>query len=161
MTAETGTSADGTFRLMYVSHDRLDQEDRRRALGDLFTQARSNNKAQGISGALLLSGHVFVQTLEGDEERVMAVFERIRTDSRHHGVSLLESGPVAARVFSRWSMARVSEDGETDIPLISNRAGVTPAASRGTTPEQDELLEAMHEAAARASLQSSESSTTP
>ena len=44
-------------------------------------------------------------------------------------------------------MARVSEDGEPDIPLIARTDGVTPAASRGTTVEQDRVLEVMREAA--------------
>ena len=149
---ETGTTEGGTFRLMYVSHDRLDPNTRKRALGDLFSQARSNNKAKGITGALLLSGSTFVQTLEGDEETVRGVYERIRQDDRHDSVRLTEAGPVPARVFARWSMARVSDDGEADVPLIAHTDGIAPAAGRRTTPEQDAVLAAMHEVAADATL---------
>lgn len=34
------------------------------------------------------------------------------------------------RVFGHWSMARVSEDGEPDIPLIAQTDGISPAAGR-------------------------------
>jgi hypothetical protein len=36
----------------------------------------------------------------------------------------------------------VSDDGEHDIPLLANAAkgGITPAAPRPTTPEQDAVL---------------------
>ncbi len=45
-------------------------------------------------------------------------------------------------MLGRWSMARVSADGESDVPLLTNRdkGGISPAARRPTTPEQDALL---------------------
>jgi hypothetical protein len=43
-------------------------------------------------------------------------------------------------------MARVAADGQPDIPLIAHADGISPAASRGTTPEQDSLLAIMREA---------------
>jgi hypothetical protein len=69
----------------------------------------------------------------------------ISDDSRHERVVEIESGPVEERVFSRWAMARASADVEHDIPLLANTAkgGITPAAPRPTTPEQDEVLDHM------------------
>ena len=117
-----------TFRLIYRSHNRIPGDRRKAELGAIFSAARSTNKRLDVTGALLTSGDWFVQALEGDEadERVVE----------------LASGPVDDRVFSRWAMARVSEDGEHDIPLLANAAkgGITPAAPRPTTPEQDEVL---------------------
>jgi hypothetical protein len=43
-------------------------------------------------------------------------------------------------------MARVSDDGERDIPLIAHTDGISPAAGRPTTPEQDEVLAVMRAA---------------
>ena len=43
-------------------------------------------------------------------------------------------------------MARVSADGEPDIPLIAHVDGISPAASRGTTPEQEAVLDVMRAA---------------
>ena len=139
--------SEGAFRLMYRSRDLIPADRRKVELGRLFTEARSNNKRQGITGALLLSEDRFVQVLEGDEDAVRALFTSIEKDPRHDSVSVLETGMVPARVFARWAMAKVAEDGEPDIPLIAHVEGISPAAGRGTTPEQDQVLDAMRSAA--------------
>jgi hypothetical protein len=132
---------------MYRSRNVVPPEHRRKELGVLFTAARSNNKRQGITGALLVFEDWFVQVLEGDEPAVRALFTGIEHDQRHREVALLETQPAADRVFARWAMARVSDDGERDIPLIAHTDGISPAAGRPTTPEQDQLLSVMREAA--------------
>jgi hypothetical protein len=73
------------------------------------------------------------------------LFAHIERDERHDRVSVLESGP-AQRVFGRWAMARVSAEGEPDIPLIAHRDGISPAAGRGTTPDQEAVLDVMRQA---------------
>ncbi len=135
------------FRLMYRSRNLVPQDQRKLELGHLFSEARSNNKKQGITGALLLSEDWFVQVLEGDEDAVRALFSRIERDARHESVAVLETGQVPARVFARWAMAKVAEHGEPDIPLIAHADGISPAAGRGTTPEQDHVLDVMRTAA--------------
>ena len=134
-----------TFRLIYRSHNRIPNDRRKAELGAIFSAARSTNKRLGVTGALLTSGDWFVQTLEGDEAVVRDLYARIGKDSRHERVVEIASGEVDGRVFSRWAMARVSADGEHDIPLLANAAkgGITPAAPRPTTPEQEEVLDFM------------------
>ena len=134
-----------TFRLIYRSHNRIPNDRCKAELGAIFSAARSTNKRLGVTGALLTSGDWFVQTLEGDEAVVRDLYARIGKDARHERVVEIESGEVDGRVFSRWAMARVSADGEHDIPLLANAAkgGITPAAPRPTTPEQDEVLDFM------------------
>lgn len=134
-----------TFRLIYRSHNRIPSDRRKAELGAIFSAARSTNKRLGVTGALLTSGDWFVQALEGEEAVVRELYTRIGKDVRHERVVEIESGEVDGRVFSRWAMARVSADGEHDIPLLANTAkgGITPAAPRPTTPEQDEVLDFM------------------
>ena len=67
-------------------------------------------------------------------------------DPRHEDVSVIESGLAASRVFARWAMARVSVDGQPDIPLIAHEEGISPAAGRGTTPDQEAILDIMRRA---------------
>ncbi len=62
-------------------------------------------------------------------------------------MTLLASGLVADRVFSRWAMAEVADDGSSDTPLIAHTDGISPAAGRRTTPEQDRVLGLMRVAA--------------
>ena len=134
-----------TFRLIYRSHNRIPSDRRKSELGAIFSAARSTNKRLGVTGALLTSGDWFVQALEGDEAVVRDLYARIGKDARHERVVEVESGEVDGRVFSRWAMARVSADGEHDTPLLANAAkgGITPAAPRPTTPEQDAVLDFM------------------
>lgn len=142
--------ADETFRLLYRSVSRLSGPRRRAALGELFSVARSNNKKRGITGALLLTQDCFVQALEGDEQVVRALYARIECDPRHEAVELLEARAVDARFFARWAMARITADGERDLPLIAHQDGISAAAPRGdATPEQEQVLDLMR-AASRA-----------
>lgn len=140
-------SAERTFRLMYRSRNLIPPERVKKELGALFGAARSNNKRQHITGALLLDGEHYVQVLEGDETLVRELYEHIAKDPRHDSVALLESGTVEQRVFSRWSMAQVGEGDEADIPLIAHTDGISPAAGRRTTPEQEAVLNVMRAAA--------------
>ena len=133
-------------RLMYRSLNLIPAENRKAELGRLFTQARASNKGQQITGALLVHGDWFVQVLEGDEQRVRALLTTIERDPRHESVELLESTAVPRRVFARWAMARVSEEGAPDIPLIAHTDGISRAAGRPTTAEQEAVLETMRAA---------------
>jgi hypothetical protein len=137
------------YRLIYRSRSRMPEAGRRAALGDLFTAARSHNKRAHITGALLVRGDVFVQTLEGDEDVVQALLGRIREDSRHDRIEVLETSLVRERVFARWSMARVSDQpDEGDVNLIAHADGISPAAPRGDgTAAQEAVLTVMREAA--------------
>ena len=135
------------FQLMYRSSSRIGPDDRKKELGALFSTARSRNKQRQVTGALLCTDDSFVQLLEGDETAVRTIFERISHDPRHDSVAVLSSGPVADRVFSRWAMAEVAEDGSSDTPLIAHTDGISPAAGRRTTPEQDRVLALMRTAA--------------
>jgi hypothetical protein len=140
--------ADGeqVFRLTYKSRLRVPQHDRKAELGAIFSTARSKNTRAGITGALLVWEDHIVQSLEGDEDTVRALYDVIERDPRHDRVEVIGT-ETAARVFGRWSMARVTEDDEPDIPLLMNRdkGGISPAARRATTPEEDVALDAMRE----------------
>jgi hypothetical protein len=133
-----------TIRLVYRSRLRLAPERRKAELGAIFSTARSNNPRHGVTGALLVWEEHVVQALEGEESVVRELFDRISRDPRHERISLVSADP-APPVFARWSMARVTDDDEPDIPLLMNRdkGGISPAARRPTTPEQDAVLDDM------------------
>jgi len=137
---------ESTFRLMYRSRNMIPADQRKTELGTLFSVARSNNKKQQITGALLIFGDWFAQVLEGAEAPIRALFATIEQDPRHENISVIQSGTADGRVFSRWSMARVSVDGEPDIRLIAHTDGIAPAMNRGATPEQEAVLDVMRAA---------------
>jgi hypothetical protein len=141
------TPAEAVFRLIYRSRNRIPDIDRKAELGAIFSVSRSGNKRRGVTGALLTHGDWFVQALEGDEATVRGLYEHIFRDDRHERVSVIATDPDAHRVFSRWAMAKVADDGESDIPLLmnANKGGISPAAPRPTTPEQETVLDFMRE----------------
>jgi len=145
----TQTAEDGVYRLIYRSRSRIPAQTRRAELGELFTAARAHNKGKKITGALLLVDEVFVHTLEGDEQEVQALLARIRADTRHDRIEILDTSLVDSRVFARWAMAKVADtDDQPDINLIAHEQGIHAAASRGdATPEQEGVLKVMRDAA--------------
>src|SRR5205085_7022976 len=90
----------------------------------------------------------FAQTLEGEEHAVRELYERIAADPRHENVTILETGDVRERVFGRWAMAKVAEDGGPDIRLLSNasRGQIVAAGPEShVTPEQEQVIGFMRE----------------
>lgn len=76
-------------------------------LTSLLKKSRHYNLELNITGLLLYADGNFMQLLEGSQENVSELMERIRKDERHHDVSVLEEGLVPARHFAQWSMAFV------------------------------------------------------
>jgi hypothetical protein len=154
MDESTGAAggARAVFRLVYRSHSVIPAESRRAGLGEIFTTARRNNKALDVTGALMISDDAFVQVLEGDEPAVRGLYATINGDDRHRDVTLLKEETVADRAFGRWAMAKVADDGGSDIRLLSNAAkGVIvalPGADAPATAEQEDLLAFMRESLA-------------
>jgi Sensors of blue-light using FAD len=140
---ETDPRESPTFRLVYRSHSRIPVDGRVVELGEIFSVARPANKKLGITGALLLTDGWFVQVLEGQEAAVRGLYERIAADPRHDAVELLQAVTVDERVFARWAMAKVAQDGEADIPLIAGARGATAAAGHEVTTQQQVVLDMM------------------
>ena len=146
------------FRLVYHSRSRISATERKYQLGDIFSAARSNNKRQGVTGALLITDEEFVQTLEGPEPVVRELYARIFKDKRHEHVEVLESGDVSERVFGRWAMAKIAADGEPDIPLLNNvdKGGISAAQPRSVTAAQENVLGFMRQSLGRATSSTAE-----
>lgn len=147
MTDTTSTGVPGpVFRLIYRSHSRIRPEDRPEALADIFREARANNDRTGITGALLITDHWFVQALEGEAASVQSLYERIRGDARHEHVTLIEGQDVDSRVFSRWAMAQVSASGQADIPLEAAEGGrLHTVAGEPLSRDQTAVLKVMRD----------------
>ncbi len=70
----------------------------------ILTVARRNNARDGITGALICRGDLYLQLLEGPDAAVAATYRRIEADDRHLEVTRLLSGPAEARLFPNWAM---------------------------------------------------------
>lgn len=96
------------YHLIYVSQAArpMSEED----LAAILRKSRDYNDKDDITGLLMYKftpseqrGN-FMQLLEGDKDKVLGAFERIRADKRHHTKVLLEQGEIAERNFPDWSM---------------------------------------------------------
>jgi hypothetical protein len=76
-------------------------------LARLFTEARDKNARLGVSGMLLHAGGNFIQTIEGPDETVDALFSLIDADERHHEVFLVLRDGIDQRAFADWQMGFV------------------------------------------------------
>lgn len=134
--------ADAVFRLVYRSQLTVDPEHRKTEIADILDASRRKNEDRNITGALLIWQDYVVQTLEGDENEVRGLYDKIAADSRHEAVTLLEAQQVDGRTFARWSMARIAEsDQPSGIPTLTNKHDdVDPSAE---TRESDPVVTAM------------------
>lgn len=73
-------------------------------LSVILEQSRRNNALTGITGVMLYVRGSIIQVLEGEKAAVDALYQRIEQDRRHQNVTRVLSRPLAARLFSNWSM---------------------------------------------------------
>lgn len=91
-------------------------------LDQISTASIRNNAKAGVTGILLLCGNFFFQILEGEEESVDQVLERIRCDTRHQDLQILKVEKVQGqREFADWSMRTVYLDAINDTLVLAIR----------------------------------------
>lgn len=90
-------------RLTYVSTVSLPMDET--SVAALVEAARVKNARLNITGILLFNGLNFLQTLEGERQAVLDLFEVISQDARHNGVVCVQTDAPDDRTFNGWSMA--------------------------------------------------------
>ena len=91
------------IELVYVS--RAKQHFEEPQLLELLEQARANNTRSGITGLLLYDNKgTFIQALEGNDEQVDSLYEKILRDSRHSNLSRISRRAIETRTFPDWKM---------------------------------------------------------
>jgi hypothetical protein len=112
-------------RLIYYSENQIVRGDVSvlGQLGGILRSANRNNRASGLTGALIFDELWFIQTLEGNREAVWRTFQRICEDERHANVVLVEMREVEDRRFGNWWMGFATRDGRTEAafaPYLRN-----------------------------------------
>lgn len=124
------------YRMIYCSRNvqptaAADVDEEIRAI---LVASRRCNKADNVTGALLLTVSGFAQVLEGPREVVERTFERIAADARHSDVTVLSFTPTETRSFPEWPMAfSIQTSDGTEDPLTHLLADATFAGPRATT----------------------------
>ena len=73
-------------------------------LVELLKFSRENNKRLDITGMLLYKDGNFIQVLEGPEEAVDGLYQKIMGDPRHVNIMMLGKQPIPERQFADWAM---------------------------------------------------------
>ena len=91
------------FYLIYVSHaaDGLKSSD----LYDILNKAHEVNANLGNSGLLLYKNKRFMQLIEGQEDAVRGLYQKILQDPRHRDLIVLQEDTEPERQFPGWSIA--------------------------------------------------------
>ena len=80
-------------------------------IDSILDVSRRNNQRDALTGALIYNDRTFLQWLEGGNQEIRDVFNRISRDSRHTGLRLMTVRKLDDRWFPDWSMtAAVTED---------------------------------------------------
>ena len=89
--------------LVYVSSSVRELEDSE--VIDILRTSRTNNSSRGITGMLLYKDGNFLQVVEGPEDVITNLMEKVERDNRHRGLIILTKRPLQERQFADWSMA--------------------------------------------------------
>lgn len=113
-------------RLVYTSLSNFGQgdDDAQKIVESVLESSRRRNGESNVTGALLYTEDKFAQVLEGSAKTVAETFLRIQGDPRHRMVRLHALEPIAERMFSKWSMAFVGEDGDLATRFVAIFASV-------------------------------------
>ena len=71
----------------------------------LLKDARSNNALKDITGCLIYYDGNFVQLLEGEKQKVLELYGKIKLDGRHSDVHMFSEDDIQKRVFTDRGMA--------------------------------------------------------
>ena len=70
----------------------------------IVNASRLNNTQLGITGILLYNAGSFMQLIEGEEENIENLYNKISHDPRHNSIKLLLRETITHRNFSEWQM---------------------------------------------------------
>ncbi|QYE37067.1 BLUF domain-containing protein (plasmid) [Polymorphobacter sp. PAMC 29334] len=91
--------------LLYVSQSSIDDVNAEQAVINIVHASMIRNRKSEITGALMYTGARFIQILEGRNESVLELMDKIHRDVRHKNVRVISQRIVTSRLFEGWAMA--------------------------------------------------------
>jgi hypothetical protein len=108
-------------------------------LSNILMDARRANARDAITGALIARQDLYLQLLEGPEDKVREAYRRITRDDRHLEVTCLLDRATSARLFPGWAM----RDDPAQSWVWSMEAVRDGAVERASEGEVLEIFEAL------------------
>ena len=89
-------------RIIYASQSTrlMNRED----VDQILESARRHNVVDSVTGMLCYGNEKFLQCLEGENEQVDKIYNRILADNRHKEILLIDKQSLDRRTFGDWSM---------------------------------------------------------
>ncbi len=103
---------------------------------DLLSHCLNYNSTHAITGMLLYGNGIFLQALEGEEDVVSSLYDKIEKDERHVNVKFLNRKTIEARQYSEWSMGFQRLSGE-DLNIVESLRNGEGKTSDGQPASQD------------------------
>jgi hypothetical protein len=79
---------------------------------ELLIKAQINNHFNDVTGMLLFDGDSFLQIIEGPEDTLKALVQKIERDPRHTQFITLMDRKIPERDFGGWSMGLAHIEGQ-------------------------------------------------
>ncbi len=89
-------------------------------IGRILMQSRKNNPPLQVGGVLYFNNNYFFQCLEGEQEVVNRIYNRILADPRHKNVQSVSVKRINKRQFANWSMKYVTSENRVAHLLREN-----------------------------------------
>lgn len=105
----------------------------------IVAAAREYNPKNQITGVLMFRGGIFLQLIEGAQDKVEALFKKINEDPRHSNVILLFERETDERMFPDWSMG-YKKLGDLDIRFVNEILSWSRLVSAAKTIDRDLIL---------------------
>lgn len=86
----------------------------------ILNTAISTNLKLNITGCLIYYNNFFTQILEGNKQDVLAIYDKICTDDRHHSIDLIWQNSSEKRFFDDWNMGFFSPEKESELLFVNN-----------------------------------------
>jgi hypothetical protein len=88
----------------------------------LLEQCHLNNPKRGLTGLLIFGNDTFLQTIEGEENIVEELIEKIAKDKRHIKFQILARQSIENRQYSDWAMGfeKLTEQTIAEVPKLKN-----------------------------------------
>ena len=101
---------DTLVRLVYASRSTADIHQLKSHLSHILMTAHRQNLRHQIVGVLFYGNGYFLQCIEGQRQKVEALYAALQKDPRHQDVTLMDQHPIEQCQFSTWQMKYVRLD---------------------------------------------------
>tara|TARA_R110002049_G_scaffold70894_2_gene182948 strand:+ start:1465 stop:1881 length:417 start_codon:yes stop_codon:yes gene_type:complete len=102
-------------QIIYTSQ--ASEQFNKRNLLDLLHTSRGYNTIDNISGLLMHRNGYFLQIIEGEQDVVENLFQRLSNDTRHKNIKMILDRTVESRLFSNWAMGCADFD-EPELSML-------------------------------------------